>query len=211
MSDQKKPDSKPSPVWLVIYDQANNYLREGGKKRDQLIAFYLLLLAAVIGAGDKLKDSYEIAVFAVWLIGLASYFVATLYWRWHIVLTLSLITIQRLMMHPSLTIKECEEAWNAVNDDQTVWQLMSPLRGIEGAMLYVLAIITLVPAHLFLKAIQFSIVTVSADWIAFLLNLVIYAPFLVFLSARYVKQFHSFRKNEWPFRWLRDTNKEERT
>ena len=68
-------------IWLPIYEQVNRHFLEAHKKRDQVIAFYLLLLAALFGVWDKIKDFQNRALVGVWIVGSLCFVVATLY-RW---------------------------------------------------------------------------------------------------------------------------------
>jgi hypothetical protein len=182
-------------IWIPIYEQIHEHLRESARKRDQVILFYILLLVALIGAWDKLGNFLQTALTGTWLVGVVCFVVATQYRRWHIVHHCSMVVLQRLMAdteEPSLS--RCKEIWNKVNDTKTsVWMLMNPLRGVETTVMYLLALLTFVPAYELLKNSK----------IAIILGAVVYVGVLLFLSSGYVRKFHEFREDNWMFRWLR--------
>lgn len=201
-------------IWFTIYKQVHEHHRESDKKRDQIIMFYLVLLAALIGAWkglnefQNMQDMEVIAALAALMVGLGSFWVSTQHWRWHIVYGCSITTLQRLMFcdkEPSLD--ECENAWNMVNNTDTkIHELVRPWRGVETAVMYLHAIMTFVPAYLLLRALWLAtlqpIFDIISEPIAFILGAAACAIVLVFLSSLFVKRYHKFRKEEWMFRWL---------
>jgi len=120
-------------IWLPIYQQIHEHLRDALKRRDQIIALYLLLLAALISTWGKLGEIQNIIAAVTWVIGFACFIVLTQYWKWQVIYLLSLITLQNLIAfskEPSLD--ECKRIWNTVNEtNPRVWSILNPLRGVE--------------------------------------------------------------------------------
>lgn len=192
-------------VWASIYEQVHNHLRDGARKRDQIVAFYLVLLAALVGAWDKLQGYRPTVLAILWVLGVASLAVSVLYWRWHIVHNCSMVVIQRIRLLDSRpTLADCEHVWNAVNlPIPTLREMLNPFRGVETMVLYFHAALTFVPAYLLMRTSSIQLLSTRYDAVAFLVDVVLYSGLLVSLSVLYVRRFYSFREQEWPFRWLR--------
>mgnify|MGYP006298239969 CR=1 FL=1 len=187
-------------IWRPIYHEIHQHLRDNDKKRDQTIAFYLIILAAYIGIIGKPKPNpvfyNESILIGVWIIGLICLLIVTQYRRWHIVHHCTFVTLQKIMSLPlSLSEDICEKAWNDVNDTPSVFDLMNPLRGVETCLIYFLSLLTFIPVF-FLVDTFYGLFT--------LLLAIVYILLSVYLSSRYVLSFHKFNRNEWPFRWLRE-------
>jgi hypothetical protein len=200
-----KDQMKTNDIWLTIYKEIHEHIRDTLKRRDQIIAFYLVLLAALIGAWDKLKEIQNVAVAGVWIVGIACFFVITQYWRWQIILHLSMVTIQSLMTSKKqLSISECKRIWNEVNDiNTTIWALMKPSRGVEITIIYLFAFLTFVPGYLLLQISGVAILRINSEAVAFLLDAIVYTAVLALLSSWFVKSFLKFNERDWMFRWLR--------
>lgn len=68
----------------TIYDQTNDHLREQGTKRDQVIAFYVVLLSFVITSGCLLAKTANMTIIYLGLIGVGAICVRTvegMVWR----------------------------------------------------------------------------------------------------------------------------------
>ncbi len=191
-------------IWSAIYEQVNAHYREIAKKRDQVIAFYLVLLAGLVGSWDKLRDYRESILTFVWLVGIACVWLAIQYWRWHTVHTSCMVVVQRLMSASAApTIERCEALWRIVNDERPVtWRTLLP-KGAETTILYLLSIMTFIPAYLLGRGTPFLPVHVASDFVAIALDVIPYSAAIVLLGSLYVRQFHDFNANDWPFRWLR--------
>ena len=191
-------------IWLPIYQQIHEHLRDALKRRDQIIALYLLLLAALISTWGKLGEIQNIIAAVTWVIGFACFIVLTQYWKWQVIYLLSLITLQNLIAfskEPSLD--ECKRIWNTVNEtNPRVWSILNPLRGVEINVIYLFALMTFVPAYLFYRINGIAILSLNCEIIAFLLYAITYTFFLAFFSSLFVKRFYKFDEHYWMFRWI---------
>jgi hypothetical protein len=180
-------------IWLPIYEQIHEHLRDTLKRRDQIIAFYLLLLAALISAWDKLGEIQNIIVAVTWVIGFACFIVLTQYWRWQVIFHLSLVTLQNLMAfskEPSLD--ECKRIWNTVNKTNLrVWSFLNPLKGVEINVIYLFALMTFVPGYLFYRINGVAILSLNSEIVAFLLDALTYTFFWHFFLRYLSKDFLS--------------------
>lgn len=192
-------------IWLPIYEQIHEQLRDVLKRRDQIIAFYLLLLAAVISAWNKLGEIQDIIVAGTWVLGLACFIVLTQYWRWQLILHLSLVTVQTLMVsNKEPSIDECERIWNIVNKtNESIWSFLNPLRGVEINVIYLFALMTFVPGYLVYRSNGAAIMSLNSEIVAILLDAITYTFILAFFSSFFVKRFSKFDEVNWMFRWIK--------
>jgi len=191
-------------IWLLIYEQIHEHMRDALKRRDQIIAFYLLLLAALISAWDKLLGIQNIIVAVTWLIGFACFIVLTQYWRWQVIFHLSLVTLQNLIaIRKEPSLDECKRIWDTVNvTDLSIWSFMNPLKGVEITVIYLFALMTFLPGYLFCRINGIGILNLDSEIVAFLLNAITYTFLLAFFSSLFVKKFSKFDERNWMFRWL---------
>ena len=109
-------------ILSAIYDELHDHDREAGKKRDQVIAFYLLVLVALLGAWEKITPIRSIALATVWIAGLISFLIVIHYRAWHVTHGAAMVTLQRLMLEPEpLTLDHCRELWDRTNDTKLGW------------------------------------------------------------------------------------------
>lgn len=192
---------------LAIYVQLHDHVREAGKKRDQVIAFYLLVLVALFGAWEKIASIRGFLLTAAWIAGLFSFAIVMLYRRWHVVHGAAMVTLQRLMVDTeALTLERCKQLWDQTNDSEpSILALWNPMRGVESGMTWLFALLTLLPGYLMLVESHFALLMLRSHVRAFAFNAVIYVPVLAAISAAYVKPFHRFQQDIWAFRWLRSS------
>lgn len=84
---------------LTIYEQANEHLRASDTKRDQMIAFYLVIIGVVFSAIDKLNDLTPVVAASVGVLGIVIALNVVIFRKWHIVYVNSAILIQYMSIH----------------------------------------------------------------------------------------------------------------
>jgi len=191
-----------------IYEEINENMRASDTKRDQVIASYIVVLGATIAAWKDLPQWRELIAATTALFGLATFVVATQYRRWHWIYSTSISTYQRVRStKDALTLATFRNAWNASRDPVSVWRLMDPREGVEIVMTYLLAFLSFVPVYLLMTENGWGLASpVSGDLPPFLVDAVLYALALSYLSSRFAKRFRSFAtvENSWMYRWLKE-------
>ena len=198
-------DPRMQAILAAIYGEIHDHVREAGKKRDQLIAFYLVVLVALVGAWEKLAAVRSAALASVWIAGLISFLIVMRYRAWHVTHGAAMVTFQRLMLEPDpLTLEHCQELWEQTNDTEIgFFRLFNPMRGVESGMTWLFAFLTMIPGFLLLDASGFALVHMSSRGWAFVADLVVYVPGLAAVSTGYIMRKHRFQPDLWAFRWLR--------
>jgi hypothetical protein len=166
-------------------------------------------LAALINAWNKLGDIQNIIALMTWIIGVTCFIVLAQYWRWQKVHHLSLVTIQTIMASKKETsLDECNSIWDTVNEtDLPIRSFLNPFGrfgGVEICVIYLFALMTLVPSYLFCSIV---ITSFNSKIGAFALAAIIYIYMLAFLSSVAAKESCKFNANHWMFRWI-DRNSE---
>lgn len=96
-----------------IYKESNEHLRASDNKRDQTIAFYLVIVGLVFGSLEKIQDLSDIVALTIGCLGIFIAMILTTLRKWHIVYVNTAIVVQYIALHklePSeATIKEVWE------------------------------------------------------------------------------------------------------
>ena len=190
-------------IWPQIYVQIHEHLRDALKRRDQIIAFYLVLLAALISAWEKLGEIQILIATGAWVLGIGCFIVLTQYWRWQLVLHMSIVTLQVLMVANNQTLDECKRIWNQVNEtNTTVWKFLNPFRGVETNIIYLFATMTFIPFYLVFRSLGVAFIHLKTEIVVFLLDGILYTFFMGFLASLFIKKFSNFDERHWMYRWL---------
>jgi len=97
---------------IEIYRQCHEHLKETDKKRDQILAFYAIIVGIFFGSLDKLKDFKDIFAIVLALLGVLLAIVLIHYRKWHIVYVNSAIALQNLILcNKDLTDTNIAEVW----------------------------------------------------------------------------------------------------
>lgn len=102
-----------SDLLIEIYQQCNENLRASDTKRDQVIAFYVVVISLFFSSIDKLGNIKQPISIALVILGLILALVILSFRKWHIVYVNSAIVIQHLIANgiaPSQTA--IKNAWD---------------------------------------------------------------------------------------------------
>ena len=105
---------------LSIYEQANEHLRASDNKRDQTIAFYLVIIGVLFGAIDKLDKLTTNVAIAIGALGIVIALIVLVLRKWHIVYVNTAIVIQYIVIHNlEPTEEQIASAWQTLIVDNT--------------------------------------------------------------------------------------------
>jgi hypothetical protein len=196
---------KTGKVLEAIHAEIHIDLRESDKKRDQVIAFYLLVLVGLFNAWDRIEPIRGFVLGGIWIAGLLSFLVVMKFRWWHVHHGAAIVTLQRLLIDEEpVTLDRCEVVWKKVNDGEaSVGHLMYPLGGVEAGTTLLFAFLTSLPAYLLLQRSGWAWFHITA-WLAFSLDTAVYVLVLTSASAFFARKAYSFDPKIWVFRWLRN-------
>ncbi len=191
-------------VFQDIYREIQLHIRESHKKRDQLLAFYITLLAATF-AFDRIGIHMREAAGFLVLFGLAVLWALIQYRKWHIRYNGSLVVYQRLVQeNRSVTIAELASLWKTLNDERDWWSLLNPKDGIENATMLVACLAVGVPLFLLLQATGWGwSAPMDVREMAVLVDGLIVWVAVNGIIACQAESFQAFPENDWVVRWLR--------
>jgi hypothetical protein len=86
-------------VLLNIYKESNEHLRASDNKRDQTIAFYLIIIGLLFGSLDKFKDLTVFVALTIGCLGIVIALILTTLRKWHIVYVNTAIVVQYLALN----------------------------------------------------------------------------------------------------------------
>lgn len=103
--------TKNFAVLSELYQQSNEHLRETDRKRDQVIAFFITIVAIFFNSVEDLQEKSIYFGFSLGILGVILSFVLTTYRKWHQLYVDSNIVLQYLMLKDlPPTIKNIETA-----------------------------------------------------------------------------------------------------
>ena len=83
---------------------------------------------------------------------------------------------------------------------------MKPWRGVETTTLWLLSVLTFLPAYLLFRHSSLPALRTKYDLVAFVVDVLLYSSLLLLVAALIVRKYHEFPPNDWPFRWLRESH-----
>lgn len=134
-------------ILLNIYQEANEHLRTSDNKRDQIIAFYFVILGLLFSSFDKInKLPCKIQIFFYLIIGLFGCLLAFIVHKfrfWHIIYVNTAVVIQNLALskiQPSES--NVKEIWDAYQE--SIMKTRHRLN-IENLTLIAFLLVTFIP------------------------------------------------------------------
>lgn len=104
-------------IYVEMYKQCHDHLRETDKKRDQLLMFYAAVFTAFWGFLEQATIEVVAVAWMLTVVGLCLAVVLVKYRKWHIIYTKSAISLARMSANndSALTIDEpkVKDAWKA--------------------------------------------------------------------------------------------------
>lgn len=193
-----------------VYQQCNEHLREGDRKRDQIVFIFASLIGVLIGGIEQIiklfpmqyKSIISISVFSIAFIGGSILLeVLSSYRMWHLKYTLSCQVIQKLMFnrHEPLSSKKISEL---LNRSMYKPELRKVLRTTETLMLNIFIILNYISLVIIIFQIlgQHIYSAISVIAIGFILYIVI----MNYRFYRELKIFYDKVKDKKATIWILD-------
>ena len=161
----------------AIYKQCHDHLRDADKKRDQLIAFYAIIVGFFFAADDKIDARVKALLpLIVGLVGVFILFAVIQYRKWHLIYSNSFNALQDAVHQDPNTIKAdlLEAAWQDINC-RGFWKqfcFFNPATGTEAATFAALVVLSFSPWYIVLKSIPYF--PIKSDAAGFVVGGVIY-------------------------------------
>ena len=134
-----------------IYKESNAHLRASDNKRDQIIAFYLIITGFLFGSLDKLNDLGLLSC-ASMIIGIAGIIIALIimtYSKWHKIYRKTAIVVQYLAINKKRpTEYNIKKAWTKLANKSIVTQKEHQIIGTEWLMYNLFLFIAFTPFYL---------------------------------------------------------------
>jgi hypothetical protein len=166
----------------AIHSQCHEHLRDADKKRDELVAFYALVIGLLFAGYRQIDDDLRpLLVFVVGLVGFFAVLTVIHYRKWHAIYSNCLRAMERAAAasrNSRLTRTGILEAWNSLpvhHSSWRTWQLFNPLAGTEAATFDALLVLSFLPWYLVPNAVpDLALLTVPNHVVGFVLGLAIY-------------------------------------
>jgi hypothetical protein len=187
-----------------ILRELHTHLRETHKKRDQLLAFYFALLAALLAYRGP-PDRERAAAAMVLVIGVLVLWAMIQYRKWHMRFNGSFATLARLIADDrAVTLGSARTAWAETNDERSRLSVINPFDGVESATITLAAFAVSFALTIWLHTSGGGVPTIhNSELVATVANglLVLFATDIVIFAM--AKRFQRFPEADWMFRWLR--------
>lgn len=174
---------------LNIYERCNEHLREQSTKRDQVIAFYLVVISFYFGSYNNvvkiLTGAYSPILFNVVMILISGMTIRTLSGlrSWHIQYANSIVLLNMIIARDILNLKDMDRVANAFfaekdrcNRKRKIKEL---LKGIENRVIFGMVFISGLPAAMLMKELA-GIMKIQSKEIIFLMEAAFYLVFVIF-------------------------------
>jgi hypothetical protein len=165
-----------------IYEECNEHLRETGRKRDQLMVFYSIIVGAYFASFNILADfnlQYPF-IFGLILLGLIFSLTIIQYRKWHLRYGNTVNLLHSLDFSDKATLNtnmekhlESIKKNYGINDHFSWGWLKYYLSGVEFLTFNGFLIITYLPIHIVILAFGIKSQFTDPNWI-FIIDLVIY-------------------------------------
>ena len=175
------------------YEECHEHLREVGRKRDQLLVFYTIVIGAYFSSLDKidpeLKPPFAIAV-AVF--GIAVSITAVLLRSWHLryVHTIKLLSDRKdIELSPSFMEDETKKRLGnlGISTRLLTWKWLKRYSsGVEFFTMNSFLVITFLPIYAIMLEMNLGLLFSRNPYLTFFVDLLIYLLVANFLSAWYL-------------------------
>ncbi|TAJ88621.1 hypothetical protein EPO44_15485 [bacterium] len=193
-------------MFELICNQIHEHLRESQRKRDQLAAFYIALLAGIFAGWDALAPQRASALAGAVLIGLVFLLILLHYRRWHIKYNNALTLFQHIAANKrDANLVECEQLWGLLNDRRNGRVLVDPREGVEAATYLGFAFVVGFVFHLFIDEANLGFTApVGGELLVLATNVSVVVAVALVAAIWFLPSSQTFVGNDWMFRWLRE-------
>ena len=136
--------------YAEAFTQCNEHLRETDKKRDQIVAFYGILIAAFLNSFDKIGGLKPLVTLVLALTGLGIAMAVMNYRKWHLLYVQTASTLQYLSASQTpLSQQNINQAWNkfTLHRQKYGGPSLNPFMSTEVAIFNVFLIVWFLPCY----------------------------------------------------------------
>lgn len=174
---------------LSVYERCNEHLKDQSTKRDQAIAFYLVVLSFYFGSYGNiskiLNSVYSPLVFNFVMILVSGMTIRTLSGlrSWHMQYTNSVLFLNNIIMRevfdPAQIKAEAQAFYTKVNDKLQAKPLRELFEGIENRVILGMTLISGLPAAMLVKEVL-AMLKFSHKELAFIFEIFAYLIYVLY-------------------------------
>ncbi|WP_426449188.1 hypothetical protein [Siccibacter colletis] len=174
---------------LSVYERCNEHLKDQSTKRDQAIAFYLVVLSFYFGSYGNiskiLNSVYSPLVFNFVMILVSGMTIRTLSGlrSWHMQYTNSVLFLNNIIMRevfdPAQIQAEAQAFYKKVNDKLKAKPLRELFEGIENRVILGMTLISGLPAAMLVKEVL-AMLKFSHKELAFIFEIFAYLIYVLY-------------------------------
>ena len=174
---------------LSVYERCNEHLKDQSTKRDQAIAFYLVVLSFYFGSYGNiskiLNSVYSPLVFNFVMILVSGMTIRTLSGlrSWHMQYTNSVLFLNNIIMRevfdPAKIQAEAQAFYKKVNDKLKAKPLRELFEGIENRVILGMTLISGLPAAMLVKEVL-AMLKFSHKELAFIFEIFAYLIYVLY-------------------------------
>ncbi|WNN46809.1 hypothetical protein RIN58_10200 [Siccibacter colletis] len=174
---------------LSVYERCNEHLKDQSTKRDQAIAFYLVVLSFYFGSYGNiskiLNSVYSPLVFNFVMILVSGMTIRTLSGlrSWHMQYTNSVLFLNNIIMRevfdPAQIKAEAQAFYKKVNDKLKAKPLRELFEGIENRVILGMTLISGLPAAMLVKEVL-AMLKFSHKELAFIFEIFAYLIYVLY-------------------------------
>ncbi len=174
---------------MSVYERCNEHIKEQSSKRDQTIAFYLVILSFYIGSYtsfSKMISSQYSAIFlnlVICMIGGMTIRTLSGLRSWHMQYTDSALALNKILSRDDFDFSKVNEKIKAFFDEKKIkYQNMDfrgMLKGVENRVIFCMILISGFPTTILVKEI-FLLLKINNEAITATVKIVVYTLYVVF-------------------------------
>lgn len=174
---------------MSVYERCNEHIKEQSSKRDQTIAFYLVILSFYIGSYtsfSKMISSQYSAIFlnlVVCLIGGMTIRTLSGLRSWQMQYTDSALALSKILSKDQFTFHDVQESIKSFFYKQNIkysnMDFRGMLKGIENRVIFCMILISGFPTAILVKEI-FSLLKVNNEVLTAVVKVLVYLTYVFF-------------------------------
>lgn len=192
---------------LNVYERCNEHLRDQSTKRDQAIAFYLVIISFYFGSYSNvtkfLTGAYAPVLFNVVMILISGMTIRTLSGlrSWHIQYSSSIVLLNMIIARDIVKLKDVNRVSTAFfsrNDRlNSKMRIKDLFKGIENRVIFGMIFISGLPAAMFMKELA-GIMKIQSKDVIFLMEALFYFIYvIIYLKSTIMVIRNSAKHKTW--------------
>lgn len=174
---------------MSVYERCNEHIKEQSSKRDQTIAFYLVILSFYIGSYtsfSKMISSQYSAIFlnlVICMIGGMTIRTLSGLRSWHMQYTDSALALNKIISRDEFDFNEVNERiknfFNEKNEKYSSMDFRGMLKGIENRVIFCMILISGFPTTILVKEIFLSL-KMNNEALTATVKILVYGAYVLF-------------------------------